>query len=43
MKRIKADIIDETKAIEDIGKILRNVKTEIFKKIFGMKLMSKKH
>ena len=43
VKRIKADIIDETKALEDIGTILRNVKTAIFKKIFGMKLMSKKH
>ena len=43
VKRIKADIIDETKALEDIGTILRNVKTAIFKNIFGMKLMSKKH
>ena len=43
VKRIKADIIDETKALEDIGTMLRNVKTAIFKKIFGMKLMSKKH
>ena len=43
VKRIKADIIDETKALEDIGTILRHEKTAIFKKIFGMKLMSKKH
>ena len=32
VKRIKADIIDETKALEDIGTILRNVKTAILKK-----------
>ena len=36
-------VFDETKALEDIGTILRNVKTAIFKKRFGMKLMSKKH
>ena len=43
IKEIETEILNETKAIEEIETKLEKLKTVIMKKGFGTKLMSKKH
>ena len=43
MKRLETEILEESKALEEIEKKLRKEETTITKKSFGRNLMSKKH
>ena len=43
MKRLETEILEESKALEEIEKTLRKEETTITKKSFGRNLMSKKH